>query len=242
MLEDLLKGNFIPEGEPFYNKASEELGVLMLHGLMGTPYQVKELGDFLYEKGISNLGFCIAGHGTKKNDLRKTTRKDWLESAERAYKEFNKVYPKTIVIGFSMGGLLALNLSKEYNPKGTIILATPYKLNTLGNLLITIGFYKKHPDDKVRYPGMMPLKAKYEIIKFAKETREIVSHIENPILIFQGTADKRVDKISSQQIYSKVKSNHKKLFTLLGEQHIILKGKYKKQVFNKIHEFILECI
>jgi len=242
MLEDLLKGNFMPKGEPFHNKASKDYGVLMFHGLMGSPYQVRELGDFLYKQGIPNFGFCTVGHGTNKKDLIKTNRKDWLESATTAYQEFNKVYPKTIVLGFSLGGLLALNLSKEFNPKGTVTIAAPYNINIMGNLFAMTGFHKRNPEDMVRYLGMMPLKTKYEIIKFTEETKEVLPLIENPILIFQGTSDKKVSKNSSYKIYGNVKSKHKKVSNLIGEEHLILKGKYKKQVFNKIHDFILECI
>ncbi|GAG22293.1 unnamed protein product [marine sediment metagenome] len=242
MLENLLKGIFIEKGEPFYNKASKELGVLMFHGLTATPYQVRELGDFLYSQGISNFGACIAGHGTKKENLLKTTRKDWLDSAMNAYLEFQKVYPKTIVLGFSMGGLLALNLSNEYKPQGTIVIATPYNLNIKGNLLAMIGFHKSHPDDNVKYPGPIPIKIKHQIVKFVKETKGIMDKIDDPILIIQGTKDRRVSKRSPYLIYNKVKSQHKELLILPGEEHIILKGNYKYQIFNKIHEFVLNCI
>ena len=110
MLEDLLKGKFMPGGEPFHNEGSKEFGILMFHGLTATPDQVRELGDFLYKKGVSNFGCRIAGHSTSKAKLAKTTRYDWLESARIAYEEFSDVYKKTVVLGFSMGGLLALNL------------------------------------------------------------------------------------------------------------------------------------
>ncbi len=41
MLEDLLKGSFMAQGEPFYNKIDSELGVVMFHGLTATPYQIE---------------------------------------------------------------------------------------------------------------------------------------------------------------------------------------------------------
>lgn len=240
MLEDLLKGEFMAQGEPFYNKASTSLGVIMFHGLTATPYQVKELGEFLYNKGITNFGARIAGHATKKSDLVNTTRKDWLNSARQAYEEFSQIYLKTIVLGFSLGGLLALNLGGEYKPKGIITLATPYELNIKGNLLAMIGFHKKHPDDVISYKGAIPLKTKYECVKLVKETHQAISEVESPILIIQGTADRRVSNDSPYQIYDKVQSKDKSLMILPDEQHIVLKGKYKNQVFDKIYEFILD--
>ncbi|MDP2906604.1 MAG: alpha/beta hydrolase [Nanoarchaeota archaeon] len=239
MLEDLLKGEFMAQGEPFYNKTDSELGIVMFHGLTATPYQVRELGDFLYSKGIANFGARIAGHSTQKSDLAKTTREEWLRSSRNAYEEFHKVHPKTIVLGFSLGGLLALNVANEYKPKGLITLATPYKLNMKGNFLSMIGFHKKHPDDMISYPGSIPFKSKYELIKLIKETHEAIEGVECPILIVQGTADRRVSNDSPRKIYDQVKSKDKALLILDGEQHIVLKGKYKNQVFDNIYEFIL---
>jgi len=239
MLEDILKGNFIAQGEPFYNKVDSDLGIIMFHGLTATPYQVRELGDFLYNKGIANFGARIAGHATQKSDLAKTTREEWLNSSRKAYEEFHKIHPYTIVLGFSLGGLIALNIAKEYNPKGLITVAAPYKLNTKGNFLSMIGFHKKHPDDMISYPGSIPFKSKYELIKLIKETHQAIGGVECPILIVQGNADGRVSKDSSRQIYDSVKSKDKSMLILDGEQHIVLKGKYKNQVFDTIYEFIL---
>ena len=93
----------------------------------------------------------------------------------------------------------------------------------------------------VSYPGPIPFKTKYEIVRFVKETHRAIDGIKDPILIIQGTADRRVSSNSPYQIYDKVKSRHKELLILPREQHIILKGKYKNQVFHRIHEFVLQC-
>lgn len=239
MLEDLLKGKFMAQGEPFYNKVDSDLGIIMFHGLTATPYQVRELGDSLYKRGIANFGARIAGHATQKSDLAKTSREEWLRSSRNAYEEFHKVHPKTIVLGFSLGGLLALNVANEYKPKGLIIVATPYKLNMKGNLLSMIGFHKKHLDDMISYPGSIPFKSKYELIKLIKETHEAIKGVYCPILIVQGTADRRVSNASPYQIYEQVKSVSKEMMLLPDEQHIVLKGRYKNQVFDSIYEFIL---
>jgi len=242
MLEDLLKGEFMEQGEPFYNMSSHDFGVLMFHGLMATPYQVRELGDFLHRRSISNFGACLIGHGTTKKDLLNTTRKDWMDYARKAYVEFNQVYKKTIVLGFSLGGLLALNLAYEFDPAGVISASAPYKVNLGGNLKSMVGFNNGHPDNKIQYPGMFPVKSMSEVLKLAKETREVVPEIDCNLFVTQGTEDLRVSKDSAQLIYDDIGSSYKKIFIAKDEQHIIFKGMYKKEIFNKIHDFILKCI
>lgn len=240
MLEDLLKGEFMKGGEPFYNKASKDLGVLMFHGLAATPNQMRELGDFLYSKGVSNFGACIAGHATKKEDLINTTRKDWLDSARNDYQEFSKIYKKNILLGFSLGGLLVLNLGKDYKPNAIISIGAPYRLSYKGNFLYILGYYKTAPENKLTYVREISLKTKYEIIMFTKDTRKGLHQIESPLLLVQGTADKRVSKKSAYQISDSIQSGDKEMLILPGEEHSVLEGKYKYQVFDKIHEFILQ--
>ncbi|MCG2718173.1 MAG: alpha/beta hydrolase [Nanoarchaeota archaeon] len=241
MLERLLQGKFMQDCEPFYHRASHDFGVLMFHGLSKSPYQVKELGEYLHSVGISNFGAVIKGHCTKPADLAECTMHDWLEGARNVYEEFSKIYKKRIVLGFSLGGLLALNIGKEYNPDGIISLSAFYKLNMCGNLGFLMGWNKPHPEDLVGYPDMPP-KSMYEIIKLMKETRKIIKKIESPIFIAQGTKDARVHKKAANELYKHVKSKKKELMILEDDGHVILKGDNKQKVFNGIHDFILQCI
>lgn len=241
MLERLLQGEFMPDCEPFYHRASHDFGVLMFHGLSKSPYQVKELGEYLRSVGISNFGAVVNGHCTKPEDLAGCTRDDWMEGARNVYEEFAKTYQKRIVLGFSLGGLLALNLGKEYNPNGIVSLSTFYKINLSGNLGFLVGLNKPHPEDNIGYPAIPP-KSLYELVKLMKETRKITKKIESPIFIAQGTKDTRVHKKAANELYKHVKSKKKEIMILENDEHVILKGNNKQKVFNRIHDFILKCI
>ena len=58
-------------------------GILLLHGLSGTPSEVNPLGDYLAERGFSVLGPWLKGHDSNPKDLAKTTWQDWAGSAQR---------------------------------------------------------------------------------------------------------------------------------------------------------------
>src|SRR4029077_21197105 len=76
---------------------------LLLHGLTGTPYEMRDLGEALAAAGVSVSCPLLPGHGTDVRDLARTTWRDW-EAAALA--EFDALGPKSgsrFVCGLSMG-------------------------------------------------------------------------------------------------------------------------------------------
>src|SRR4051812_35072556 len=92
--------------------AGDDRGVLCLHGITGTPFEVRPLGEALGRLGCSVEVPLLAGHGGTLRDLAVTGWPDWLRSAERAMDALSaRVHGRPIAVcGFSMGGLLALRL------------------------------------------------------------------------------------------------------------------------------------
>jgi carboxylesterase len=91
-------------------------GVLCLHGMTGTPFEVRPIGEALGGNGYSVEVPLLAGHGGSLRDLATTQWPDWLASAERAMDQLRRnVGDRPIaIVGFSMGGLLALRLARTY--------------------------------------------------------------------------------------------------------------------------------
>jgi alpha-beta hydrolase superfamily lysophospholipase len=52
-------------GMPFFlHSPGSDTGVLLIHGLMAAPEEVREWAQFLYEKGLTVYAPRLAGHGT----------------------------------------------------------------------------------------------------------------------------------------------------------------------------------
>jgi carboxylesterase len=87
------------------------IGVLLIHGLGGTPLELKSVA-----RGLSATGFTVsccqlAGHCGTEDDLRATNWHDWFNSVEAALTELEKRCTTVIVGGLSMGAVLALRLA-----------------------------------------------------------------------------------------------------------------------------------
>ncbi len=86
-------------------------GVLLIHGLTGTPTEMRFVGNGLHRAGFSVLGMQLAGHCGNEADLLATGWRDWhasvLEAADRLRDRVDHVF----VAGLSMGAVLALKLA-----------------------------------------------------------------------------------------------------------------------------------
>ena len=107
-------------------------GVLCLHGMTGTPFEVRPVGESLSGSGYSVEVPLLAGHGGSLRELAATQWPDWLASAERSMDQLRRnVGGRPIaIVGFSMGGLLALRLARTYPERiaALVIIAAPLRM------------------------------------------------------------------------------------------------------------------
>jgi len=91
-----------------------EVGCLLLHGLTGTPAEMAPLAAAL--AGRHPLWMVrVAGHATSVADLAETSWLDWYASAEAGARALTAAAPRIVVVGLSMGALLAVHLAIEHS-------------------------------------------------------------------------------------------------------------------------------
>jgi len=88
-------------------------GVLLIHGLTGTPMEMRLLGKGLNNAGFTVYGMQLAGHCGSVEDLLATGWRDWYASVEQAADRLRAQVDHLFVGGLSMGALLALKLAAE---------------------------------------------------------------------------------------------------------------------------------
>jgi carboxylesterase len=88
-------------------------GVLLIHGLTGTPTEMRLVGKGLNRAGFSVYGMQLAGHCGDVPDLLATGWKDWYASVVAAAEQFRKEVDHLFVAGLSMGAVLALKLAAD---------------------------------------------------------------------------------------------------------------------------------
>lgn len=100
-------------------------GVLLVHGLTGSPYSMRHLGDFFQANGFRVMAIMLPGHGTQPGDLLESTRHDWAKTvAYGAYKLAEEV-DELYLAGYSVGGALSIQHSLRDNRVRGLFLFAP---------------------------------------------------------------------------------------------------------------------
>ncbi|MEF3273216.1 MAG: alpha/beta fold hydrolase [Chloroflexus sp.] len=113
--------------EPFLLRRGEH-ACLLIHGFVGDPGEMRELGDYLAAANYTVLGIRLPGHTGQPEDLVPVRWNDWLAAVEHAFDWLTARYRQTSVIGFSLGGALATLLAARRSIHRLVLLATPYQL------------------------------------------------------------------------------------------------------------------
>lgn len=86
-------------------------GVLLIHGLTGTPVEMRYVGRGLAQAGYSVYGMQLPGHCGSEADLLRTRWPDWYKGVEEAVAEFRPKVERLFIGGLSMGAVLGLHLA-----------------------------------------------------------------------------------------------------------------------------------
>jgi carboxylesterase len=87
------------------------VGVLLIHGLSGTPTEMKYVGKGIARAGYTVYGMQLAGHCGTEADLLKTGWLDWVASIDRAYDWLRPKVDTVLAGGLSMGALLSIEMA-----------------------------------------------------------------------------------------------------------------------------------
>ncbi|MEO1694820.1 MAG: alpha/beta fold hydrolase [Pseudomonadota bacterium] len=88
-------------------------GVLLIHGLGGTPAEMRLIAQGLHRQGHTVLCPMLRGHGGSDLLLSTTRWEQWLETVQTAYAQLAERCDHIVIGGQSAGGMLAIHLAAE---------------------------------------------------------------------------------------------------------------------------------
>jgi carboxylesterase len=89
------------------------VGVIMIHGLGGTQYDLGSMHKILQKVGADTHAVTLPGHGTRPEDLIPIRAEQWIDLLIAQYRELQPQYEQLHVMGMCMGALLALALCER---------------------------------------------------------------------------------------------------------------------------------
>ncbi|MFI3272499.1 MAG: alpha/beta fold hydrolase [Pseudomonadota bacterium] len=205
-----------------------KLAVLLIHGYGGTPLEMQGIARVLEDKGIAAHAVCLTGHNGTEDDFTSTFFPDWRRAAEDAYDALAAQHENVMVVGFSMGGTLALHLGTARRPVAIVTLAAPVYLYSFHPFVMTdwrlpfIGILKHFKPQWTLPPcppeilAIAPWKGHARVV-FLPQAHSLVQgmasvgkhlqHITAPILLLHARKDGTVPYHNALHIAGKVSSS-----------------------------------
>lgn len=99
------------EHDIFYEGGST--GMLLIHGLGGTPIELKRIARAMHAAGHTAVCCTLAGHCGSESDLLATRWQHWYASVDAAFQRLAQRCDRIAVGGLSLGAVLALHLAAQ---------------------------------------------------------------------------------------------------------------------------------
>jgi carboxylesterase len=224
--------------------------VLCLHGLTGTPYEVRPPAEALARSGFRCLGPLLPGHGQTPLALARTRRSEWAEAALGAYDALSAQHRRVYLLGLSLGGVLALLVGARRPVAGLVALAVPLDLGPLIRRAVpwlsrVVRFTPKRPaiedvEARSRHPGYdrMPLRSVTELIHLGREVRAELGRVTAPTLLIFSERDPTVRPANAELILRGIASAERDVRWLKRSQHVLPVDLDRDEVSARVVEFL----
>jgi carboxylesterase len=220
---------------PDFSSSADVAGALCLHGLTGTPYEVRSLGEALAARGIRARGPLLPGHNSTPEALRRLPSGAWVSAVHEEYRRLREEHERVYVVGLSLGGLLSLELASHESVDGLVVVGTPLRFKLPLEILVAVmkhvtpmmekreGSNIRDPEARSRHPGyqQMPLASVHELMRLQRVVRGRLTHVRAPALVAHGAHDTTARPVDAERIYGGLGSQVKRLEVLEDSAHVV---------------------
>ncbi|MGC2445836.1 alpha/beta hydrolase [Candidatus Binatus sp.] len=237
------------------------VSALLIHGLSGTPYEMRYLGERLAARGVRVRGVKLAGHAAQPEELGAASYDNWYESAVNGLEELRQHGEPIVVVGLSMGAVLAARLTADQAESiaGVTLLAPAFFLPTsttlalralrgvLGSIVERIYLLNPAGSDihdaaaRSVHPSarLMPLSAPLKLLDLSALVKPMLARITQPALVMHARRDhtcpmrKNVDYVMKH-----LGSAEKRAIELDESYHVITVDSEKERVVYEVAGFV----
>jgi esterase/lipase len=236
---------------------SRRLGIVLVHGFLAAPREMRELAEHLHGKGYWVYCLRLRGHGTSPEDLATREGSDWVESVDLGYALMSSLCRRVVIGGFSFGGGLALDCAARINKlAGVFAVSPPFQLQSFSSRFASTvttwnkameaihlsGATKEYVGITAERPlinyARIPVAALQALEYFMKDLEPRLAEVTAPTLIVQAENDPVVNQEGTALMFQRIGSKDKQYMPFAFNRHGILAGEGSETVHAAIAEFI----
>ncbi len=236
------------------------VSALLIHGLSGTPFEMRYLGERLAAAGVRVLGVRLAGHAGTPEELGATAHPHWYESVVEGFERLLGFGDPNIVIGLSMGSLLAARLAADQREAvaGLVMLAPAFYLPAPTRIALRLMrparafgdriYFRKSAGSDIHdaaareiHPGtrLMPLGAAVSLIELSDLIRPRLAEVIQPTLVIHSRRDHTCPyDLNLDFVMGRLGSAEKRAIALEESYHVITVDSEKERVAEETLNFV----
>jgi carboxylesterase len=217
-----------------------ETAVLLLHGLTGTPLEMRALGERLAQDGYTVHIPLLPGRGTRPEDMYDLCWDDWMEAALDSFDTLKRTHHRVVVGGLSAGGTMALDVALQRDVAALLLYAAVLRVKRRGAYLAPYvwRFIRRwpsppsdmvEPNEALRCYDPAPVRAMSELLTGISRVRPYLREISAPALVAHSRLDSLVPLDSAEEIALRVSGPVERLY-LDGCGHAITADAKRSEV------------
>jgi carboxylesterase len=237
------------------------VSVLLIHGLTGTPYEMRYVAEQLAARGVRVRGVRLAGHAETPEALGAAASDNWYESVVNGLEELRQYGEPIVVVGLSMGAVLSARLAADQGESisGLVMLAPAFFLpvsttlalkslrGVLGSLVDSIYLYNPRDSDihdaaaRSVHPSchLMPLSAPLKLLDLSAVVKPMLQKIAQPALVIHARNDHTCPmRRNLSYVMRHLGSVEKRAIELSDSYHVITVDSEKEFVAGEVAEFV----
>ncbi|SEP34356.1 carboxylesterase [Amycolatopsis saalfeldensis] len=236
--------------EPFAHTGSSGAGFLLCHGFTGTPAGLRAWGDHLAEAGYAVRCPLLPGHGTRWQDLNRTTWQDWYGAVREELLALLSTCETVYVGGLSMGGTLTLRLAEEFgdriaglvlvNPSVTRLKWDTKLLPLLAHIVPSVpaiaNDIAKPGETELAYPRT-PVHAAASLAQLWRLVRADLGKVTQPVLLLHSRVDHVVEPENSRLVLAGIASTDVTEVVLEHSFHVATQDNDAELIFSSSVDF-----
>lgn len=224
-----------------------KMGCLIIHKIGGAISDVKPLSKHLQSKGFVTFCPSFKCNVANKRAFSNISYREWIQSAEQGLNYLKSKCKDVIIIGFNIGGLIAINLAAQFKKFAVITVnASTYYWDVKNAYYnIIINFKTRNFANIKRYIRTLTgfsISGLVNFMMLIKNTKHILGKVRSPIFIIQSLGVDGINYKSAEYIYKKVSSGLKvlKYYDNLADDLSDSSNYYL--IFSDIEKFVKEVL
>ena len=202
---------------PIFSGKRFKVGALLIHGLLDSPFSLRDIGTYLQAQGVYSRSLLLPGHGTNPSDLLHVVYQDWIQAVQLGIESLSQEVENIYLIGYSTGAALSIyHALQDDRIKGIVLLAPAIKIKTPVQALLKYRtllhwvskqkpwLYREKEIDYVKYLSV-PINAVTQVAHLTSKLSQLIKKqtLTCPQFMSLSYEDETISSRSAIQFFSK---------------------------------------